>query len=62
MKLKFTKNCVQLLMKILPYTKKTANLFPLKPLERNILVNFYFGPEKNYTNPSLYALYRQMKA
>jgi len=44
------------------YIKKTANLFPLKPLERNILVNFYFDPERNCTNPLLYVLYRQMKA
>jgi len=62
MKLKFTNNCLKLLTKILPYIKKTANLFPLKPLERNILVNFYFGLERSYTKLLLYALYRQMKA
>ena len=62
MKLKFTKNCVKLLTKILLYMKKTANLFPLKPLGRNILVNFYFGLERSYTKRLPYALYRQMKA
>jgi len=62
MKLKFTKNFVKLLKKMLLYIKKTANLSPLKPLERNILVNFYFDPERNYTKSLLYALYRQMKA
>jgi len=62
MNLKFTKNCVKLLTKILPYIKKAANLCLLKPLERNILANFYFDLERNYTKSLLYALYRQMKA
>ncbi len=41
--------------------KKTADLFPLKPLARNILANSYFDPERNCTKPLLYVLFRQMK-
>jgi len=61
MKLKSTRNCVKLLKRALPYIEKMENLFPLRLREKNILVNFYSEPERNYIKPLQYGLCKQVK-